>query len=343
MYKNYKIVVNTAAGRRRYMRLLIPYILESNIVDRYDLWINTNDNADIAFFKEIASISPKVKLIWQPDGIVNGIESINAFYKFCIDSDTIYFKLDDDVIWMEPNLIEKMVKFRIDNPQHFLVTPLVINNGFSTLLLYVNEKFKLKKGYNIDTCWEKGMFAKELHELFIKKYLIPNKYNHLYVQDAIIAMNRFSINAILWFGKDLAKISGLIPGNDEEFLSLIYPTKEKMTCAWNGNAIISHFAFGSQREIIDKTDILNMYTKYADKEYKDNNIYNEVQKIYNHIEQNLESLYSLPLVYKQAESKMTVKSNFSKWDLIPNTLRGLLSFYIAYKKEHYTTNYIEIF
>ena len=341
MYRNFKIVVNTAAGRRRYMRLLVPYILQSDIVDRYDLWINTNDNGDIEFFKEIASISPKVNLIWQPDGIVNGIESINAFYKFCIDPNTIYFKIDDDVIWMEPNLIEKMVQFRVDNPQHFLVTPLVINNGFSTLLLSIYNKFKLKKGFDIDTCWEKGMFAKELHDIFIDKYLFPNKYSQLYVEDAIIALNRFSINAILWFGKDLANISGIIPGNDEEFLSLIYPTKEKLTCLWNGKAIISHFAFGSQRAIIDKTDILDKYITYANNNYKNNTIYCQIQNIYERVEQNLEVIKSLPHSYNQPLTQQNRKHSI--WDFMPQPFRKLLLFYKSYKKENFTTNYIEKF
>lgn len=342
MYKNYKIVVNTAAGRRRYMRLLIPYILQSNIVDRYDLWLNTNDNADIAFFKEVAKISPKVNLVWQPDGYVDGIKSINAFYKYCTELDTIYFKLDDDIVWMEPNLIEKMVEFRINNPQYFLVTPLVINNGFTSLLFYVNNKFKLKDGYDIDKCWEKGMFAKELHELFIEKYLVPNKYDQLYVNDAIISLNRFSINAILWFGNDLTKISGIIPGNDEEFLSLIYPTKEKLTCAWNGSAIVSHFAFGSQREIIDQTDILNKYINYANTENKNNNFYNQVQTIYNNIENDLERINSLPHSYKQDHIK-TTKNKKSIWDIIPNSLMRIIAFYKFYRKENYTTHFIEKF
>ena len=52
MFQNYKIVVNTAAGRRRYMQYLIPYIVGCDIVDRYDIWINTHNGADIEFFKK---------------------------------------------------------------------------------------------------------------------------------------------------------------------------------------------------------------------------------------------------------------------------------------------------
>ena len=147
MYKNYKIVVNTAAGRRRYMQYLIPYIVSCGIVDRYDIWVNTHNGADIEFFKRVAEKYPVVNLVWQPDGVVNGNKSINAFYKACVELDTIYFKLDDDVVWMEPGLIEKMVRFRVDNPQYFLVSPLVINNSLSSYLLQVEGKLRLDKYY----------------------------------------------------------------------------------------------------------------------------------------------------------------------------------------------------
>ena len=47
MYQNYKVVVNTAAGRRRYMQYLVPPILNADIVDRYDICLlYTSDAAD---------------------------------------------------------------------------------------------------------------------------------------------------------------------------------------------------------------------------------------------------------------------------------------------------------
>ena len=78
MYQNYKVVVNTAAGRRRYMQYLVPPILNADIVDRYDIWVNTRNMVDIEFFKKLAQKYPKVNLVWQPDGVVNGIASIPA-------------------------------------------------------------------------------------------------------------------------------------------------------------------------------------------------------------------------------------------------------------------------
>ena len=91
MYSSYNVVVNTAAGRRRYMQYLIPFVVASDVVDRYDIWINTHNGADIEFFRQVAAKYPKINLVWQPDGIVDGNRSINAFYKACIEENTVYF------------------------------------------------------------------------------------------------------------------------------------------------------------------------------------------------------------------------------------------------------------
>lgn len=263
MYQNYKIVVNTAAGRRRYMQYLVPPILEADIVDRYDIWVNTHNMVDIEFFKQLAKKYTKVNLVWQPEGIVNGIASINAFYRDCCDRDTIYMKLDDDVVWFEPDLFEKMVKFRIENPDYFLVSPLVINNALSTYLLQVHDKIKLDK-YYMSICAERtichdGWFAADLHNWFMENFLKPNTYKDLYVGKHPMGMTRFSINCILWFGSDMAEFNGVVPGDDEEFLSCIKPTQLGKCNCFNGDALISHFAFGTQREGLDKMDILNKY------------------------------------------------------------------------------------
>lgn len=293
MYKNYKVVVNTAAGRRRYMQYLIPYIVASPIVDRYDIWINTHNGADIEFFKQIAQRFPVVNLVWQPDGVVNGNKTINAFYKTCIEPDTIYFKLDDDVVWMEPELIEKMVRFRVENPHYFLVSPLVINNSLSTYLLQVAGKLKLDQYYSAASShpvlWKNGFFASDLHLWFIQNYLKPGKWNELHLGKKEMGMTRFSINAVLWFGDEMKKIEGKVPGDDEEFLSCIYPTSQGVSNAWNGDAIVAHFAFFTQREELDKMGILEKYGRLCIESWNKDPMMKDISDAVQSIMQNVQS------------------------------------------------------
>ncbi len=335
MYQNYKIVVNTAAGRRRYMQYLVPPILHSDIIDRYDIWINTNNGADIEFFKRLAVNYPKVNLVWQPDGIVDGIKSINAFYKYCCDEDTIYMKLDDDVVWFEPELFDKMVKFRVDNPDYFLVSPLVINNALSTYLLQVHEKIRLDKYYASHcadyTLWRSGYFATALHEWFMEKYLKTKTYSKLYVGTQPWAMTRFSINCILWFGIDMKQFEGVVPGDDEEFLSCIKPTQLGKANCINGNALISHFAFGPQREILDKCIILEKYGILLHAQWEGDAALHKIdiniQNMLEEIKSKEAEFLSLPHVYKQMVHKPTLEKKIGKYltTNVRDAIRALLT------------------
>lgn len=293
MYRGHKIVINTAAGRRRYMQYLVPTILACDIVDRYDVWVNTLNGTDIEFFRRLAAEFPKINLVWQPDGVVDGIKSINAFYKGCVEEDAIYFKIDDDLIWIEPDGIRKMVDFRIDNPEYFLVSPLVINNSLTTYLLQVRHKLTLNNYYksfaNHPILWKNGYFAVQLHEWFMDNFLASGKWSELHIGNQPMAMTRFSINAVLWFGKDLKKIGGIVPGDDEEFLSCIYPTQIGAANCWNGDVVSVHFAFYPQREFLDNRNILERYGKIIFRQWKGtplDDINNKVQNILKKVNEN---------------------------------------------------------
>lgn len=348
MYQNYKVVVNTAAGRRRYMQYLIPYVLASDVVDRYDLWINTHNGADIEFFKELAAIFPKINLVWQPDGWVKGNASINAFYKQCVDEDTIYFKLDDDIIWMEDGAIEKMVKFRIDNPQFFLVSPLVINNAQSTYLLQVCNRLKLNRYYNSaadnQILWKSGEFASQLHQWFLKK-IDSKSLNELHLGSHPMALCRFSINSIIWFGKDLAVIKGLVPDDDEEFMSCILPSKMGWTNCWNADVILAHFAFYTQREQLDQCGILEKYGKVNAECFKEKEemekINAKVQELIKRIAGVENQLMQSPSPYSSVDPNSPVEKDTGKksMKMIPHFLKRFANLFLK-KSDDTTKNYI---
>lgn len=320
MLNNYRVVINTAAGRRRYMQYLIPYIVSSPIVDRYDIWVNTHNGADIEFFKRMAEKFPVINLVWQPDGVVNGNASINAFYKFCTEPNTIYFKLDDDVVWMEPGLIEKMVRFRIDNPNYFLVSPLVINNSLCTYLLQLEKKLKLDMYYPASPLhpilWKNGYFAYDLHQWFLNNYLRTGRWEDLHVGKKELGMTRFSINAILWFGDEMRKFGGMVSGDDEEFMSCIYPTLNGVSNAWNGDAIVAHFAFFTQREQLDRQRILEQYGECCHAEWMQNEqmrqIDETVQTILEDVNKSEEKLMKRPSPYRKVVPELTFRDKIKK-------------------------------
>lgn len=318
MYKNHKVICCTAAGRRRYMQYLFPYIVSEELVDRYDIWVNTTDNCDIEFFRMMAAKYPKVNLVWQPDNIVNGIASINKFYTLCQDEDAIYIKIDDDVVWMEPDIFKKVLAFRVDNPDALLVSPMVVNNAICSYLWQVTGKMGFGKYMNALSnhriLWKRGEFSLALHQWFLDK--LNNDYDScrkLHIGRRPIACNRFSINFILWFGRDFATFKGEVLDDDEEFLSVIKPTQMGRINLFDGDSLISHFAFRSQREILDDANILEQYGDFLAIEFAKDpakaGIFSYVKTCLDDIERHKTEITALPCPYPILPQK---KGNIAK-------------------------------
>lgn len=315
MRDGYKIIAVTAAGRRQYMKFLVPHILNSDIIDQYDIWVNTINKFDIAFFKELAARYPKIKLVYQPDKLINGIASINSFYKYCIEPKSIYLKLDDDIIWMDDNALSTLVDFRINNPKYFLISPVVINNGLCAYALYNSGKLKLNrylKAYMEDVAgWCTPEFSEKYHRWFYD-ILINERTEDVMINNKEIAMNRFSINAVLFFGSSFREFSGEVVGDDEEFLSVVRPTQLGCSNCFVGNSIMVHYAFSSQKKHLDKTDILNLYDRYYSDKKK--SYYEEVCSIISMVEHmdNIED-YMIGLDYKFVEGDLKSKLGSKKF------------------------------
>jgi hypothetical protein len=269
MFEGHRVVCVTPAGRRRYMKLLVPQILASPVVDRYDVWVNTDDAGDLAFLRrlpELDSARPeRVRLIAQPDNLAPDWGAIAGFHRFAQDPDTIYIRLDDDVVWLEPGFFETLLSFRIANPRYFLVMPLIINNALCTHLLRTLGKIASSRFVGAACMdpvgWKDPAFAVKLHRLFLD-LLARGEAARLHCGAHEIAMNRFSINAICWFGRDLAALGGEVGIAEEEELSNLSPTRLGRTNCFCTDTIAAHFAFYVQRRALDRTDILDAYARH---------------------------------------------------------------------------------
>ena len=261
--KKYKIVVVTPAGRKKYMEILLYYILmQQQIVDEYRIWVNTKNEDDITWFKELQIKYPSlITLEFLPPEIeVNGNLTICDFFKNTIDEDTIYLRLDDDIVWMEKDFVEKIIKFRIDNPDYFLIFGNIINNSVIDHIHQkngINYSKLIKNDCLCKNGWGDSSLCEEKHRCFLSR--LPSNIDAYKFEKYETIGQRISINAICWFGKDLKEFSGIVDKQEEPWLSQVAPgLKNKKVCV-NGNALCSHYSFWVQREHMDKTDILEKY------------------------------------------------------------------------------------
>lgn len=130
-----KLILVTFGGRQCTLQILFKYILKyRKHIHKYKIYVATEIATDISYMHEFASMHDFVELIYTIDNNDNMVTDRgyvwNRSYRECQESDCVYLKLDDDIIYMEESLFTSFIDFRIANPDHPLIYPVIINNFF---------------------------------------------------------------------------------------------------------------------------------------------------------------------------------------------------------------------
>ena len=294
MYNEYKVSVFIFAGREATMKLLMPQ-LNDDIIDEIIIAKNTNNANDLAYLNSLQKDFPKVTYIELPQHIKqNAHTAWKYLYNFMQDRKTIYFKLDDDVIFIKPGYFSNTVKFKLDHPEYLCVFPVIVNNPYICSLLKVHP-LMFNKGL---TLWElmnayfyQGKLGYELHDLFLKTHqynfwTLPNhefsasavqwQYsNHPHLVTDMVDWRyaeRMGINAMCYIGDDFANIDVAKHINDcySDELFLMYNifdyVPHKTHCIL-GTELVSHFAFSGQKGLRARTDLLDRYHQLIQRIY----------------------------------------------------------------------------
>lgn len=263
--KGMKNIIIVPVGRKRFLEMTMQHVFSSRLADEIHLWYNPRSQEDVEYIKSIPTMDGRVKIVEIP-GQYMGKWSINDFYKHdAMDENAIYLKIDDDVIWFEDGGIDKVLQFRKEHPEWFVVSPLPINNGVGAFMLKDKIKFHPVKesvligesqAENIHHCqfYTRPGMGKKCHEFLLDHI---DRLDELRVPDRITD-TRFSINAISWFGLDFKNL-GLDFTDDEQNITVDFPRKVGLKNCIMGNVLCAHYAFGPQLAGIDDTDILDRY------------------------------------------------------------------------------------
>lgn len=266
----YRCEIVTPAGRKRYLEILYKHLkAQKQSFDLWQLWVNTTDKDDIAYMEQLASENDWIQLK-IPTWNIDGIKSICKFFKFTKDDNTIYIRLDDDVVYLAPNFIEEMKQHRIDNPSYFLVYSNIINNA---IISHIHHRNGLipgpMPGYNcLDNIgWRNPIYCEKLHRLFLED-LEKNdisKWRTSFTKWVCYEFERVSINCIAWFGSYFNKHIVEVGIEEEEWLAVTYPRKSNKPNLIVSGPICAHYSFLTQRPHMDNTNILQKYAEIADK------------------------------------------------------------------------------
>ncbi len=286
---SWKVVSVTPAGRRKYLEVLVPYLLANRQhINEHHFWLNTRDQADISYINQLAEQHPNFFKVTSREVFDQQAPGhcIWQYWQDCVDEDTIYIRLDDDICFVAKDAIPKLIAFRLNNPDPFLVYGNVVNNALCSHVHQSIGVIPRSWGTVQFECmdrvgWLKSRFPARVHKLFIKDLPAGAAGRWLFGPTTLSDYRRFSINVVCWFGKDLAQIdelqvqdlrtlhlrhpdTGEDLGHEEAFISQYLPARFGRPCTICGDALFSHFAFHTQRHFLERhTNLLDWYAALA--------------------------------------------------------------------------------
>lgn len=336
MVDGFKVVILIGAGRKKLLRQTIKSLMvQGDCIDEIHLWENTSIQSDLDYIQECESSIDKV-LVKRCDkqGVVNhtfgGVVNPNMtrfryFLRDCKENDTVYIKIDDDMIWMEEGLVESLTRFTLRNPQYIAVFANVINNSgcdhiHQRLGVYEEDSINLmtwNEGGSCPVGWSCGRTATTKHLRLFENMKNDNldqyKFSRWVLNDKI----RHGSGFMAWRSGsfDVDKIGV----DDEESISQIF-TKDmdRNTCIF-GEKLASHFSYHIQEfpgRGFDKNKIWKKYEKliFWKKDEKDMKLNKNIKIVI-----NTNVNYGVPL---RVAVQSLIDTGFSDWQNLIIVMSG---------------------
>jgi hypothetical protein len=272
MFQGYRIIGVTPYGRRRYVELLAHYLRGGCCpIDEHHFWVNTQEVGDLAWLQSCVGNAPSffksVKIDQSFDGRM--ARRIGAFFgKYPADRATIFIRFDDDIVWIEPQAIERLLAFRIAHPDYLLVYANTVNNSLCSNLHQqqgiLADCSTLEYECMGKQSWRNWVTAACAHRELLRA-IEQNDTKRFHFPDwKLTNYERCSINCICWWGSDATTIANAVGQKEEHVLASRLPRRLARPNCIAGQALVAHFAYRPQRrELESNTNLLAEYRRLA--------------------------------------------------------------------------------
>jgi hypothetical protein len=283
MFEDYKVVVVCPAGRRVQADLMRRYVeRERPLVDELHWWLNTDNLHDIAYFRGLEDAAPDFyRTVAMGHCRFNRRHmSIGRFFRAAIDPQTIYVRIDDDVVWMAEGCLGALVRHRVAHPDAYLVYGNIVN---SSRFMHLHQKagafdpgFEISYDLSHPTNRRSVPAALAAHRAFLDTAeALARGGDRTALLRPWVCFDRHvfaagvhnDCNMISWFGRDFAAWRGVCPAavHEEQWICLRMPAQHggriHEAC---GAALCAHYASVDQWSGVDAhSEILGRYARLA--------------------------------------------------------------------------------
>ena len=286
-----RVVGVIQAGREFSLRIMVPYLLrERHIFDHIELWLNcVGSNKDYlhslerdynGFFKVVPN--PNIPY-YALDDVTHLAANLSDFWGLATDWDTLYVKIDDDIVWWEEGAIEGLVNFRIEHPPYFQCILATINNTNCNYLFKEMGVLPVVPDGCTYSAYCKVCLVNEhedvhtnqvpvdIHNYFLD-HVVGNKdeiakfhFRHRELREREITANQ----VYAFFGRDYAKMLDhpelgrmhwdTVSRDEYRYLTETYPQLTGELNAFYGGHLCSHLSYNFTTDFIYATDIPDRY------------------------------------------------------------------------------------
>lgn len=280
MIEGKRVVAWTPYGRKETVSILAKYVardVEAGIVDEYILYMNTDPDQeeDREYAKHLEEAYPFIRTLPIPEGVpLQDTKQSNTafFYLYALEPDTVYVRLDDDLVYVHEDAIERLVRAKIGTPA-LATFPLIINNAVVSWYLQTCGKIPYEFGtVGSPHCtdpigWADKRFAENLHYLLLDKIrtnTVSDMFLHHDIQLAV--GHQFSVSCFAAESQIYQELPrpGFLAHEEETWLTI---TRSYQTGRQNvivGSSLVSHLSFFPHSKYIrEETDILQQYAELA--------------------------------------------------------------------------------
>lgn len=293
--KGHKVIAWTPYGRERTVSILGQYLRrehERGLVDEWWLCLNTDPHQvdDLKYAYRLAAAYPWIKIVQrEPHQARRQPKQRNTgyFYTRMTDPEAVYLRLDDDIVYVHEDAVERLVTHRIEHDRGVASFPVMWNNA-------IISWFAQKAGaipapgavsdfghhqadytwpevgslYCMDPVgWGDGRFAVALHRLLIDRIHGGEVERCFLYQDMPLPPGtQFSVSTFASSGKlyaGLERPGVLVPDEEENWHTVHQPAVLGEPNVIVGNALVSHYTFFAQQDIVNRTDVLDQYRALA--------------------------------------------------------------------------------
>ena len=254
----------------RYLEVQFPYLLrQRDSVDKFVLAVQRAGDNERAWVRRMEREHPgkfevvEVRRPHQDSASVSPLlrEKFN-------DEDTLYVKLDDDIVFIEDGTLDAMFRYKEDHPECAIVYPNIINNTVTSYLHQHRFVFDRNRGTCswsswCGTSWKGEHFAEHVHRTFLRDAFAGNLDAYRFPPFPLLDYQRMSIGAICYSGAQLRKILGRLSDDCEVEMAVILPKAFDHPPVVLGEKIVSHFSYHTQDGHLGRTDVLEQYRRLA--------------------------------------------------------------------------------